>query len=193
MRVAWSQPSLNPPLLCARGRSTDSPAPSQRRPAGELAPGQLDAIRKEKPRRSGASGPLLRLTRRSLLKFPAYVGTLPDLRKSSFPAGWTPLRSGLLSAPSPRSPARSCSFEFMSREERSSPSRALPRSPCRCRLGGNRRGQLIGARRERGETRLGATRLTPEAARTCEGCEGQARRVGGHRATSLSGHRDGSM
>ena len=93
-----------------------------------------------------------------------------------------------LGAPSPRSPARSCSFEFMSREERSSPARALPRSPCRCRLGGNRRGRLIGARRERGETRLGATRLAPEVAQTCEGCEAMPEQsVGDNRATQLIG------
>ena len=98
-----------------------------------------------------------------------------------------------LGAPSPRSPARSCSFEFMSREERSSPARALPRSPCRCRLGGNRRGRLIGARRERGETRLGATRLAPEAAQTCEGCEAMpGTGLGTPGAQSLSGHRGGS-
>ena len=86
--------------------------------------------------------------------------------------------------------ASGSALEFMSREERSSPARALPRSPCRCRLGGNRRGQLIGAkRRERGETRLGATRLAPEAARrlvrVAKAMPEQS--VGDNRATQLIG------
>ena len=44
------------------------------------------------------------------------------------------------------------------------------------------------SRRERGETRLGATRLAPEAAQTCEGCEAMPEQsVGDNRATQLIG------
>ena len=43
-------------------------------------------------------------------------------------------------------------------------------------------------KRQRGETRLGATRLAPEAARTCEGCEARPEQsVGDNRATQLIG------
>jgi hypothetical protein len=44
------------------------------------------------------------------------------------------------------------------------------------------------SRRERGETRLGATRLAPEAARTCEGCAARPEQsVGDNRVTQLIG------
>ena len=135
----------------------------------------------------------MRLTRRSLLKFPAYVGTLPAASRKFFLSGrLDPAPVGLALGALAAIASAILLFRVHVEEERSNPARALPRSPCRCRLGGNRRGQLIGGqgliKARKGRDTAGATRLAPEAARTCEGCEAMPEQsVGDNRATQLIG------